>query len=325
MAIAAACVCHATAMATTRSGGTFSSRDVVWTSFPISSEPLAQQRTSRKARLAIITNQWGGGQYKIATLKRPRPGGCTLPEELAFTAAYGSGACYPARGEQTLTLIDQRLVPFKPVSTPPKFSALGRGADNLAGRRGSVSRAIESMAQVLRKQNPDARRSAMIWDAGLGLLENPLSSRATRRAVVRFLEDRVADGASAKQEDPRGRSSMLLTMNDRARVKRIAIGPNLYDLSDIRLRQDLYLSPRSFDIRASRTILTATTEPSLQDWLTAAGHEAVIGQRVTHPAEKVVRPSLRQRRVSCKSLGVNSDGVCIEIGKPGGRYVVTGG
>ncbi len=125
-------------------------------------------------------------------------------------------------------------------------------------------------------------------------------------------------------EDPRGRRSLLLTFNDSSHIEKFAIGADLYDLSDIRMRQNLYFAPKTYNIRASSTVLTATTEPSLQSWLMADG-EAVIGQRIPLPTKQVVRRSLRQRRVSCKSLGVDSNGVCIDIGSPGGRYMTVGG
>lgn len=315
------------AAVTTTSGNRFEERRVYIT-YPAIVEPCGEPavRKDRRVFSSTYLNPWGGGHLASKTLELPRPERCTVQEVLAFGAATGSISCAPPRGTSGYSIVDLRLVPFKPASTPAKFSAAGRGADNLAGRRKAVVRAIKSRAETLRNATPVAKRPAMLWQAAIGLLENPLSSQETRAAVVRFLKDEVAVDGADMASDPRRRESLILRLEDSSHIGRFSFQGVDYDLSDaVELEQKLYVDPRTFDLHAVRVLMTGTTEPALAPWVDAERGNGLISQRLVLPSKTVRRPKLRQTRVPCEGLGVDSDGVCIQLGKPGGRYIVTGG
>ena len=235
-----------------------------------------------------------------------------------------------SRSRSSSTLIDLRLVKRKPVSTPGEFTTLGARVDNLDSKS-AVRKAVRRRARDLaRVRNSIASAKARRLEAVVGMLANPLASRDTRRSLVALLSRDDQFKLQTNAEDPRGRPAALLETADTSHVGEVTVGDGsgrylTFDLtSSVELRQQLYFNPRTFDILAQRTLVKNTTLEELEDWLASEGPAAAIHTETYSRVRKVREPRYAQRRVSCESVGVESDGSCIRVGT-GGHIIVTGG
>ncbi len=228
------------------------------------------------------------------------------------------------------SLIDLRLVSFTPVSTPPKFGPLGHSVDDLRGEAGLIRRVIAHKTSRYSRRAPLAEVSALRLEAGGEIIQNPLSGRATRREVIRRIRRDPAIEYVANVHDPRGRRAGLLRTPDASRFGATGFygpgGERDYDLTDsVGMTRELYFDPISFNILATRTILDSTNLDELSGWLADQGGSAELEREVFFPIRHRQNRKIRQTRIPCERLGTESDGVCIQLGDPGGRSIVTGG
>lgn len=303
----------------------------------IPGQPFGFGRKSGNARTydeKIWLNAGGGGRAAVKQTGGTSQddnvrAGCNLPERLVFLMLNPAIDVCGSRSRTSSTLIDLRLVPHQPISTPGKFTALGAGVDDLNSKK-AVSRAVENRARDLgRVRNSIASAEARELEAVIGMLKNPMASKGTRRSLIRFLKKNSIE-VRAGAEDPRGRKAGLLEMDDTSHVGEVTLGDGsgrylTFDLTNsVELRRQLFFDPKSFDILAQRTLIESTTLDELKDWVAAESPEAAIYTETYSKVREVREPRYAQRRVSCESVDVESDGVCIRIGK-GGHILVTGG
>ena len=295
----------------------------------------AKNGNSRKIVSRLWINKGGGGESEADLVKGSNLGegkriGCNIVERVAWTVLENQDFC-SHEGTYRSANIDVRLVPHHPTSAAPKYSSSGAGVGSLRGKMFRVRTAMRKRTSEIARRWPVAMRTALRFEAAEGILENPLASAATRKQVVRLLKAEPHVDVMSGVHDLRGRDALRLQIEDRSHAGETTFGDGAghyitLDLRDaVELRQQLFVDPSSFAVLSERTILVGSKYNEFQDWIAdQGGNPAIVRETFTLPRQ-VREPKYAQRRIPCKSINVESDGVCIRIGPPGGRFIVTGG
>lgn len=296
----------------------------------------------RQYRERVWLNRDGGAHLDLRQLRgyaldrHPRIG-CNLSERLAIVVVQPIEEKFCGSSSRlSQTMIDLSLVPRTPVpvSAAAPFSSLGDRIDDLGNRGRAIRRAIRDSAGKLEKSYPEASAASLRFEAALVILTNPLIKGATRRRIYEMLSATESVSKQVGATDPRGRKATLLTLHDQSRAGVVYLqdgsgGVREYDLKgSVELAHELYFSPATKRLLSARRLLVKADPdrvPELAEWLDDEGTPATIQTENFGTATSVVAPRYAQKKVSCKRLGIESDGTCIQIGRPGGPMIVSGG
>ncbi len=281
-----------------------------------------------KTHERLVLNSGGGGAALIDVTGQERPP-CNVASQVAEVMRTNISLCSFV-GDQRLTLIDLSVVPkgHRPSSAAPPYSGSGERVGDLHGRR-QVLRGLSQQTRVIRAAQPAADNTSVEFVATVSMLSNPNASLSTRRILISSL----AKGAGVKSFDTPSGATGGLMLNEPAHAESATVTNGLesvtYDLSRTRLRHTIEFDRNTLEIVTERYLLVKTDVPEISRWLREQGRAISIYTERTRPIEHLRIPRQQQRSVPCRKLNLdidpNPDRTCIQIGEPGGAYILTGG
>ena len=269
----------------------------------------------------VLLNKAGGGGSRTHRSVTGDPGRCS---ETDFVVALTLTA-FPALGcdgglTGSFAFLDPRLIkgPSPPnLLTGPKYSSTGNGVDSLRGNGRQLLRVVNRLAAKAAVHQVEALPGALRLQAAIGIMANPLSHRSARKALVEQVLDGERFSAPTATEDPRGRNARMISTRDQGHYDRyIALESGNYKADDTSLEQQLLFEPGSYELLATRTLLTATDVPMLRKWLKERGRPAELIEAVYGRAHQVRDRDFGQHRVPCEKLGSRGNN-CIKLGSGG--------